>query len=158
MSTTNPDIDPLLEESIEITAPPERVWQLVTDLPRMASWSPEVAKTIVRGGGPVGLGTTTININRRGLRVWPTRSKVIRFEPHTEFAFRIKDNKAIWSYSLAPTAAGTKLTQRREMPDGMAGLAQGLQKVAFGGIGKYQDQARVGMRETLERLKTDAEA
>jgi len=38
-----------LQESVEIAASPERVWSLVTDLPRMASWSPQVVKTFVRG-------------------------------------------------------------------------------------------------------------
>lgn len=152
----DPAIDPLLEETIEIAAPPERVWQLVTDLPRMASWSPEVAKTIVRGG-PVCLGTYTININRRGWRVWPTRSKVVRFEPHTEFAFRIKDNKTIWSFALEPTATGTRLTQRREAPDGLTVIsARGL-KLMFGGIENYQALAREGMKQTLARIKADVE-
>lgn len=152
----DPAIDPLLEETIEIAAPPERVWQLVTDLPRMASWSPEVAKTIVRGG-PVGLGTRALNINRRGWRVWPTRSKVVRFEPHTEFAFRIKDNKTIWSFALEPTATGTRLTQRREAPDGLTVIsARGL-KLMFGGIENYQALAREGMKQTLAQIKADVE-
>lgn len=152
----DPVIDPLLEETIEVAAPPERVWQLVTDLPRMASWSPEVAKTIVRGG-PVGLGTRALNINRRGWRVWPTRAKVVRFEPHTEFAFRIKDNKTIWSFALEPTETGTRLTQRREAPDGLTAIsARGL-KLMFGGIESYQALAREGMKQTLARIKADVE-
>ena len=35
---------------------PRSVWSLVTDLPRMAPWSPQVVQTVVRGG-PVELGT-----------------------------------------------------------------------------------------------------
>ena len=41
----------LLEESIEVQAPPAKVWSLLTDLPRMAAWSPQVVKTVVRGPG-----------------------------------------------------------------------------------------------------------
>ncbi len=58
-------------------------------------------KTVVRG--PVRLGTRSYNLNRRGLLFWPTRSKVVRFEPHREFAFRVKDNRTIWSFTLEPT-------------------------------------------------------
>ena len=61
-----------LEESIEVAAPPAKVWSLLTDLPRMASWSPQVVKTLVRR--PVRLGTRSFNLNRRGLLFWPTRS------------------------------------------------------------------------------------
>src|SRR3546814_3883630 len=78
------NVEALIEESIEVNAEPGTVWALVTDLPRMAKWSPQVAKTVVRGG-PVGLGTTAININRRGPLVWPTRSKVVRFDKDREF-------------------------------------------------------------------------
>ena len=108
-------VETLIEESIEVDAPPATVWKLVTDLPRMASWSPQVVRTVVRGG-PVQLGTRTVNINRRGVLVWPTRSKVVRFEPHRDFAFRIKDNKTIWSFTLEPTTAGTRVVQRRRPP------------------------------------------
>ena len=44
-------IEPLLEETIEVDASPARVWSLVSDLRRMANWSTQVKKTFVRGGG-----------------------------------------------------------------------------------------------------------
>jgi len=146
-----------LEESIEIAAPPAKVWSLVTDLAGMAKWSPQVLKTIVRGG-EVKLGTRTININRNGLLVWPTRSKVIRFEPEREFAFRVKDNKTIWSFTLEPTDAGTRVVQRREVPDGITDISERLTKVAFGGQEKFACTLESGMRQTLQRIKADAEA
>ena len=108
------EYEPLLEESIDVAAPPAKVWSLVTDLPRMSKWSPQVVRTIVRGG-PVQLGTRAFNINRRGPLVWPTRTKVVAFEPHREFAFRVKDNKTIWSFTLEPTEtrhAGHSATAR----------------------------------------------
>ena len=62
-----------LEATIEITASPEQVWRVVSDLKRMGEWSPQCRRMIVRGG-PVSAGTTTININKKGLLVWPTTS------------------------------------------------------------------------------------
>lgn len=150
-------VEPLIEETIEVAATPEKIWSLVTDLPRMASWSPQVARTIVRGG-EVGLGTRTVNINRDGLLVWPTRSKVIRFEPHREFAFRIKDNRTIWSFTLEPTETGTRVVQRREAPDGISDASLRLTNLFMGGTTKFQGTLRQGMQRTLERLKADAEA
>jgi uncharacterized protein YndB with AHSA1/START domain len=145
-----------LEESIEVDAPPAKVWSLLTDLPRMAAWSPQVVRTVVRG--PVQLGTRSLNLNRRGPLFWPTRSKVVRFEPHREFAFRVKDNRTIWSFSLEPTAAGTRVTQRRETPDGISDISLRLTKVALGGQETFTGELRDGMRQTLERMKADAEA
>ena len=145
-----------LQESIEIAAPPERVWSLVTDLPRMASWSPQVVTTFLRR--PVRLGTRAVNLNRRGPLLWPTRSKVVRFEPHSDFAFRIKENAVIWSFTLEPTATGTRLTQRRETPDGITPVSRALQQGVLGGVGRFSGELREGMRETLARIKADAEA
>ena len=145
-----------LEESIEVAAPPVKVWSLLTDLPRMASWSPQVVKTVVRG--PVRLGTRSYNLNRRGPLFWPTRSKVVRFEPHREFAFRVKDNRTIWSFSLEPTDAGTRVVQRRETPDGISDISLRLTRVALGGQETFTGELREGMRQTLGRMKAEAEA
>lgn len=149
--------EPLLEESIEVAAPPVKVWSLLTDLARMASWSPQVVKTVVKG--PVALGTRSLNINRRGPLFWPTRSKVVRFEPHREFAFRVKDNYTVWSFTLEPTAGGgTRVIQRRETPDGISDISMKLTRIALGGQQKFTDELRAGMRQTLERMKVEAEA
>lgn len=153
MTTT---ADTQLEQSIDIAASPAQVWALVTDMPRMASWSPQVVKTFVKG--PVQLGTRTLNVNRRGLLVWPTRAKVVRFEPHREFAFRVKDNFTIWSFTLEPTATGTRLTQRRETPDGISDISVRLTKVALGGQDQFRSELLDGMRQTLAAIKADAEA
>ena len=150
-------VAPLLEESIDIDAPPVRVWSLVSDLGRMSKWSPQVVKTVVRGR-PLQLGTTMVNVNRRGPLVWPTRAKVVRFEPHREIAFRIKDNRTIWSFSLADNGAGgTTLTQRREAPDGISSISRKLTDSLLGGVAEFQVELRIGMRETLVKIKADAE-
>jgi hypothetical protein len=89
--------------------------------------------------------------------VWPTRAKVVRFEPHREFAFRVKDNFTIWSFTLEPTATGTRVTQRRETPDGISDISVRLTRVALGGQEQFRSELLDGMRQTLERLKADAE-
>ena len=158
MTTHQPTaIEPLLEESIEVAAPPEAVWALVSDVRRMASWSPQVVRTFVRGGGVVGPGTRTVNINRRGPLFWPTQAKVVRFEPHREFALRIKDNFTIWSFTLEPTEAGTRVVQRREAPDGISSISLRLTNAVLGGQAAFTEELRAGMRVTLERIKAELE-
>ena len=150
-------VEPLIEESITIDAPPERVWSLVSDLGRMSRWSPQVVRTIVRGR-PIALGTKMINLNRRGLLVWPTQSKVVRFEQQEEIAFRVKDNFTIWSFTLSDDGAGgTVLTQRREAPDGISPVSRTLTDKVLGGVGNFQLELGAGMRETLAKIKVDAE-
>ena len=146
-----------LAAEIDVDASPAQVWALVSDLARMSSWSPQVAKTWVRGGR-VRLGSTMVNVNKRGPLVWPTRAKVVRFEPQQEIAFRIKDNWTIWSFRLVERDGGTHVVHRREVPDGVAPISTRLVNLALGGTDTFTDELRSGMQQTLERVKAEAEA
>ncbi len=144
---------PLLEASTEIKATPQQVWAVVSDLQRMGEWSPQCRKVVVRGGGPVTLGTKTINLNKRGLLVWPTTAKVVRFEEDKEIAYRIVQNGSIWSYTITPTDDGVKLTERREAPNGTKKVSQVLVNVAMGGEKPFEAELVDGMHQTLGKIK-----
>jgi hypothetical protein len=146
-----------LEATIDVAADPNRVWSVVSDLQRMGEWSPQCRKMIVRGGS-VGAGTTTININRKGLLVWPTTSKVLTFEPGRELRFRINENRSIWSFVLETTDTGTRIVQRREAPTGTSKVSQTLIKYILGGQENFDDDMVVGMNSTLARIKNEVEA
>jgi uncharacterized protein YndB with AHSA1/START domain len=147
-----------LEASIEIDAVPAQVWALISDPARMSTFSTQVVKTFVRGKGPVTTGSTFLNLNHRGPVFWPTQAEVVRCEPHTEFAFRIKENWTIWAFTLEPTAdGGTRLTQRRETPRGISRLSTSLTRVALGGVPKFTGELQAGMHQTLVRIKAAAE-
>ncbi len=150
-------VEPLIEQTIDVEAPVSRVWALVSDLPRLAEWSPQVVRTHLRGGRPVRLGTRMINLNRRGLLVWPTQAKVVRLEPERVVAFKIRENQSTWSFTLEPTASGTRIVQRREAPDGISALSLRLTDRVLGGQRTFQDELREGMRQTLTRIKAEAE-
>ncbi len=149
------NVEPL-EATIEIDAPASEVWALVSDLRNMARWSPQCRKTFLRGEG---LGAKAVNVNRRGLLVWPTQSTVVRFEEGREIAFRVTENYTVWSYRLEDLGQGrTRLTSRREAPDGISGLSIGLTKVALGGVPQFTHELTEGMRTTLRAIKADVEA
>lgn len=144
---------PLLQVETEIDASPEAVWAAVTDPRVLGGLSDQVLRTHVVGTEPVGLGTRTINLNRRGLLVWPTRAKVVRFEPTRDYAFRVKDNASIWSFELVPTATGTRVVHRREAPDGTTAVSRFLQAKILGGVESFDEELTAGMAGTLQRLK-----
>ncbi len=149
------DVAPL-SASIEIAAPPAEVWAQVSDLRNMAKWSPQTAKSFLRGEN--GLGARLVNVNRLGPLVWPTRSKVVRYEENTEISWRVKDNYTIWSLKLTPNAdGGTTLTSTREAPDGISDISVGLTKVAFGGVPKFSDRLQSDMGVTLAKIKASVE-
>lgn len=151
------DVAPL-EASIDIAAPPAEVWDLVSDLRNMPRWSPQCRKTIVRGG-VVREGTKVINLNRRGLLLWPTQAMVTEYTPEQRIAFRIKENWTIWSFTLSPTPeGGTRLMQRRDAPKGISDVSLRLTKAVLGGVDVFTDELQQGMTQTLQKIKRDAEA
>lgn len=145
-----------LEAIIDIDASPEAVWTIVSDLKRMGEWSPQCRKMRVLGG-PVRVGTTTINLNRKGFLFWPTTAKVVRFEPKKSIAFRIVENRTVWSYELEPTASGTRVVERREAPTGTSKLSQILVKTVLGGNDDFEVEVAEGMNATLARIKSEVE-
>lgn len=144
---------PLLEASTHIKATPEQVWKVVSDLKRMGEWSPQCRKVVVRGGGPVTLGTKTVNVNKRGLLVWPTTAKVVRFEPNKEIAYKINENNSVWSFTITPTEGGVELTERREAPNGTTKVSSTLINLAFGGEKSFDAELTDGMQQTLGKIK-----
>ncbi|KQY58718.1 polyketide cyclase [Aeromicrobium sp. Root495] len=145
-----------IESSIEIDAPPAQVWKVVSDLEGMGRRSPQCRKMIVRGG-EVKRGTRTININRQGWKVWPTRSYVKVFEPERTLALKIAENGTVWTYDLEPTPTGTRLTEARTAPDGVAAISNTLTKYVLGGTDNFERGLQAGIEETLQKIKAEVE-
>ena len=151
---SGPESSTDLHAEIEVDATPAQTWALVSDVRRMPEWSPQVRRTFVPGGA-VRLGSRMINLNHRGWMHWPTQAKVVRFEPHREVAFRVVENRTVWSFTLEPLDGGTRtrIVHKRESPEGVSPLSLGLTKVAFGGVPAFTDELRAGMQRTLERMR-----
>ena len=147
-----------LSASVTINAAPEQVWAALSDVTRMPSWSPQVRKTIIRGGGSPGVGTKFVNINRDGWKHWPTSARIVRCDPYTQFAFRVDQNRTVWSFTLEEAGGGTRVTQRRETPEGISQVSNVMVNVGLGGQKPFTEMMRRGMEQTLQRLKAELEA
>jgi len=146
-----------LSASVTIAATPAQVWSLISDLPRMNEWSPQVVRTVVVPS-PTQLGSRMFNLNKQGRKRWPTTGRVVRFAPSRDLAFRIAENRTIWSFQLEDADGGTRVTHRRETPQGISVLSKVLTKVALGGQEPFVAELKQGMQQTLERIKAAAEA
>lgn len=146
----------LLETAIEINAPVDTVWGLISDFENMPRWSPQTRKMFVRG--PVQAGTNVINYNRKGWKVWPTRAVLTAVEPNRRLAWHVKDNLSEWSYDLEPTAAGgTRVTERRVLGEKRSAISTNLQNLMFGGTEVFDEVLLEGMRTSLSKIKAAAE-
>lgn len=146
---------PPLEARIEIEAPLGRVWEAISDVRRLAEWSPQVESTrLTNGLDEVELGCRFTNANRHGELTWTTHGEVVAFDSGNEIAFRIAENWVIWSFRLEMTDHGTViLTQRRDAPDGISDLSRDLTETFLGGHDAFTETMREGMKETLEGIR-----
>lgn len=108
-----------MSHQVEVTrvfpAPPEQVYALVSDLPRMGEWSPEnTGGTWVKGATGPTVGAKFKGTNAKGKIKWSTDVKVTTAEPGKEFAFDVTAAGmavARWGFLLEPVEGGTKVTQ-----------------------------------------------
>ena len=145
--------------SADIDAPAEKVWRLVSDLPRMGEWSPEnTGGRWIRGAtGPV-TGAQFRGSNRKGLRRWSTTCTVTAADSGKKFAFNVDYGPvaiSTWEYTFTPNGNGTTVveewTDRR--PTWMK-----LGGIAVTGVADRAEHNRRGMEQTLARLKAAAES
>jgi uncharacterized protein YndB with AHSA1/START domain len=159
LDVTRNDV-PELSAAIEIAAPVDDVWRLVSDVTRMPEWSPQVTSVRLRTGfDEVALGAEFTNRNTLGNGLdWTTHATITAYDAPREVAFRIEENWVTWRFVLEASEAGTRLSQVREAPDGISDLSQQLTDGFMGGTEKFSVTMRAGMAETLERIKAAAEA
>jgi uncharacterized protein YndB with AHSA1/START domain len=147
---------PLLQAQIDIDAPVDKVWALVSNLSRMPQWSPQCR--MMKPLGPLRQGTRTINLNRRNYTFWPTTSTVTEVIPEKKLAFRINANNTIWSYELEPTDAGTRVVESRHAENGVKPFSNMTVNALFGGVPNFERELVEGMNASLSRIKAAAES
>ena len=149
-------------DSIEIDAPPSRVWGLVTALERYGEWSSENTGGYWRKGkdgepGTGEVGDMFVGVNRRDGVEWKAMVEIIRRVENEDFAFvtgGLAFNIALWRYQMEPSGSGTTLTESwtlRELTPGM--LEKGEAEFEF-----RRENAESSIRATLEAMKAAAEA
>ena len=138
---------------VEVRATPDEVWDVVSDLARMPEFSPELVRAHVLGRP--GVGARVVGVNRRGVVVWPTLSRVVRWEPARAVAWKTRESGATWVYELAASATGTSVTARRVLPRFTAATA--LMGPFIGGAAGHDAELAAGLRTTLERVKDAVE-
>ena len=150
------------EAQVYVEAPPEQVWQLVTDVTRMGDWSPECRRCEWERGhsGPVA-GARFRGHNRRGWLRWSMpcavteadKDKTFAFETVPAFPFK-KGVQTRWRFEFQQSDGGTTLTESFEV----LWYSRVIAWLFFGGSAARLEQMRRGLADTLARIKAAAEA
>ena len=149
------------EVIIDIAAPPDRVYELVSDINRMGDWSPETVKCSWAKGatGPaVGARFKAKNKGRRG-PAWFNTVTVTAADPGREFAFNRSGpgiGSYTWRYAFESTPTGTRLTESFDAERPLGSVMTWLTEQWTGSRDRDAD-LHEGMVTTLSRIKAAAE-
>lgn len=141
-----------------VAAPPDQVWDVLTDLSQMPDWSPELVRMVPLKRGGLRVGQWYLGINRRKAVVWPTRSVVAIVEPGRSLAWDTRSSGARWIWELIPEGEGTRIVHRRPVPDKLTVMSSLFAPVFLGGNAGHADELEQGMQQTVSRLRAAVEA
>jgi uncharacterized protein YndB with AHSA1/START domain len=157
-------VEPLKgSESIHIDAPPERVWDLVSDVTHLGQWSPECTESRwIGGASSPAVGARFRGRNKYRWARWTGSCRITLAERGKEFTFVRTaplnlDGGTTWRYTFEPEDGGTRVTE--SFQQGKVPPQPALTLVrSMVGVGEPRRQRMLdGVRTTLERLKAAAE-
>jgi uncharacterized protein YndB with AHSA1/START domain len=145
----------LLQAQVDIKAPASKVWALISDFRRMPEWSPQCRW--MKPFGPLRQGTRTLNLNRRNRMFWTTTCTVVEVIPEKKLAFRVNQNRTIWTYELEPNGDGTRVIESRHAENGITAFSNLSVNALFGGTANFERELLEGMNNSLANIKAAAE-
>jgi hypothetical protein len=148
-----------IEVSQQVSADSRRVYDLVSDLPRMGQWSPEnTGGRWIDGAAGAALGAKFKGSNRQGFRRWSTVVTVIAAEPGKRFAFDVHTGPvhvSTWDYRFVEDGSGCRVVE--SWTDRRPGWMK-LVAVPVTGVKDRGAHNRRNMEVTLAALKQAAES
>ena len=142
--------------TVHMAAPPQQVWDLVSDVTKIGRFSPETfeAEWLDDATGPAVGVRFRGHVRRNGWGpVYWTTCSVVACEPGREFAFAVGNGLNTWRYRLEPSGGGTDVTESFELADRPA------LRLYWALLGPFRGRTNEnGMRTTLERVKALVEA
>jgi uncharacterized protein YndB with AHSA1/START domain len=158
---------PTTEVSVDIAAPPERVWTFVSDVQLPSRFSDEFRGAELLDGAMA----PAVGVRFRGrnehpvVGSWETTSTFTVCEPPSVLAYDVggRDGppSASWRFSLEPIDGGTRLTQWMRIGPGRSGINIAIDampdkesKILHRRLGEH----RANMAATLAGIKALAEA
>jgi hypothetical protein len=150
-------------EKITIDRPADEIYELVSDVSKMGSWSPVCTGGEYDSDNPAWF----TGHNAIGEFTWSTRCHVVTADHGREFAFvnhgTDGQSKLVrWGFQLEPTGGSTLVTQTWEVLPEYAefvrsGKPEATDDDIAGAIDGMKGMALTGMPETLTKLKAEAE-
>lgn len=156
---------PTAEVEIWIDAPPQRVWEIVSDITLMPQFSDELqaANWLGEATGPA-VGNTFLGSNSHpALGEWQTTSHVVQCDAPNTFTWAVNDPEnptATWRFTLEPRDGGTALREWMRLGPARSGLSPAIDrmpdkeaKIVFVRMREFES----AMTGTVEAIKARVE-
>jgi uncharacterized protein YndB with AHSA1/START domain len=150
-----------VEVSEQVSAPSDRVWDLIRDPTRMGDLTAECTSMAWTGAvTEPAVGARFRGSNRSGWRRWSTTCTIVRYVPGEEVAWDVRVGPvpvAEWSYRLEDSGDDGQITVTERFVDHRSSGFQAMSPLVRG-VKDTDAHNRRNMVETLGRLKARAEA
>jgi uncharacterized protein YndB with AHSA1/START domain len=139
------------EVAIHIDAPPEAVYDYVSDLSRHQEWAKTKIDLTIGPAGDSGLPTFTSVAHAPGSP--RAQGKVLTADRPGRFQYEAKDSSGryLWTFAITPESGGSRLVYRMEQQE-VPILFRLMQPFVFGVVG------RTMMADSLTSIKAKVEA
>jgi hypothetical protein len=140
-----------------IAAQPETIYDLVADITRMPTYSPEnTAGEWLDGATGPAVGARFKGSNKLGRAKWSTKPTVTAADRGREFAFKVPGAAgAQWTYRFESTTGGTLVTESVVQTKRSPLPIRLIQR--FNGVTDRNANLRTAMVTTLDRLAAEIE-
>ncbi|MFJ5290597.1 SRPBCC family protein [Streptomyces sp. NPDC088348] len=168
------DESPLFElrARVDVSAAPEDVYAVVSDLPRSGEWSSECLGGEWVSGAPATVGAVFRGENLRDESVvawapvvrgkWITQAEVVAADPGLTFRWAMRDTsgnrqQSVWGFDIEPTEGGCTLTHHFRMDratEGIRGIVAEMdeqEKRRF--FSEWGAKVEADVTATLERVR-----
>jgi uncharacterized protein YndB with AHSA1/START domain len=132
---------------VDIDAPPERVWAVISDVERWPQWTESMTSVQRLEPGPLAVGSRA---HVRQPRLLPATWQVTQIEPGRSFTWETRSPGLLMvaTHAVEPRAGGSRITLAVES----AGLLATLLRPLLMGTGRrYVEMEAAGLKREAER-------
>lgn len=156
---------PTTQVTVEVAAPAEQLWPLITDIGLPARFSTEFQGATWLDGDGLRLGARFAGRNAHAaIGEWQTTSTVIELQPGRQWAYAVGDPdqpSATWRWTLDPLpGGGTRLGLYARLGPGPSGLTPAIQAMPHKErriVGRRLRDLHANMERTCQGLRALAE-